>query len=318
MLVVNPNLCFDRTLAVDSFEVGTVSRPYDVKVTAGGKGVNVVRTASDLGVPADLVGFVAEGDGPRLLELLAGEQIVMHAVPVAGEVRSATIVLEQSGRATVLNEPGPVMTAADLDHLLTEVDVRLPVAGGPLVCSGSLPPGLPTSAYGRLVETARSHGVPTIVDAARDALLGSLPFAPDLVTPNLAEAEGIVSGVVTEAVEAEAVPVDEVRERAAAAAEGLVGRGARRAVVTAGAHGVCAAVDGSTTWIAAPPVSVVNPIGAGDSFAGGVAVGLGRGLDWLDAISYGVTVASAAVEMPGAGRVDAQRVTELFEAVTAR
>lgn len=315
MLVVNPNLCFDRTLAVDTFEVGTVSRPYDVKVTAGGKGVNVVRTASDLGAPAELVGLVAEGDGARLLELLAGEGIVMHAVSVAGEVRSATIILEQSGRATVLNEPGPAMDAADLDRLLAEVDVRLPVAGGPLVCSGSLPPGLPTSAYGRLVEIARGHGVPTIVDAARDALVGSLPFAPDLVTPNLAEAEGIVSGVVTEAVEAEAVPVDEVRERAAAAAEGLVGRGARRAVVTAGGHGVCAAIDGTTTWIAAPRVTVVNPIGAGDSFAAGVAVGLGRDLGWLEAIELGVTVASAAVEMPGAGRVDAQRVSELFEAV---
>lgn len=318
MLVVNPNLCFDRTLAVDLFEVGTVSRPYDVTVTAGGKGVNVVRTASDLGVPAELVGLVAEGDGPRLLELLAGERIAMHAVPVAGDVRSATIILERSGRATVLNEPGPAMGAADLDQLLAEVGVRLPVAGGPLVCSGSLPPGLPTSTYGRLVELARSHRVPSIVDAARDALLGSLSFAPDLVTPNLAEAEGIVSGAVTEPVEAETVPLDEVRERAAAAAEGLVARGARRAVVTAGGHGVCAAVDGSTTWIAAPRVSVVNPIGAGDSFAAGVAVGLGRGLGWLEAIELGVTVASAAVEMPGAGRVDTQRVTELFEAVATR
>ncbi|WP_332665616.1 1-phosphofructokinase family hexose kinase [Aeromicrobium sp.] len=317
MLVVNPNLCFDRTLAVDSFEVGTVSRPYDVKVTAGGKGVNVVRTASDLGAPAELVGLVAEGDGARLLELLTGERIVMHAVPVAGDVRSATIILELSGRATVLNEPGPAMSAVDLDHLVAEVDVRLPVAGGPLVCSGSLPPGLPVSAYGLLVELARRHDVPTIVDAARDALLGSLPFAPDLVTPNLAEAEGIVSGAVTEPVEAEAVPLDEVRKRAAAAAEGLVGRGARRAVVTAGGHGVCAAVDGATTWIPAPRVSVVNPIGAGDSFAAGVAVGLCRGLGWLEAIELGVTVASAAVEMPGAGRVDADRVTELTQAVKA-
>ncbi|KRC65298.1 hypothetical protein ASE12_11305 [Aeromicrobium sp. Root236] len=314
MLVVNPNLCFDRTVAVDSFEAGTVSRPYDVRVTAGGKGVNVVRTASDLGTPAELVGLVADGDGARLLELIAGEGITMHAVPVAGEVRSATIILEQSGRATVLNEPGPLMTDADLDHLLAEIDVRLPAAGGPLVCSGSLPPGLPTSTYGRLVELARSHGAPTIVDAARDALLGSLPYGPDLVTPNLAEAEGIVSGVVTEPVEAETVPIDEVRQRASAAATGLVSRGAQRAVVTAGGHGVCAAVEGSTTWIAAPRVSVVNPIGAGDSFAAGVAVGLGRGLDWLPAIEYGVTVASAAVEVPGAGRVDPRRVAELTQA----
>src|SRR5262245_11629074 len=51
VLVVNPNLCFDRTLWVDAFEAGTVSRPHRVAVTAGGKGVNVVRTLRDLGTP---------------------------------------------------------------------------------------------------------------------------------------------------------------------------------------------------------------------------------------------------------------------------
>lgn len=318
MLVVNPNLCFDRTLAVDTFEAGTVSRPYRVDVTAGGKGVNVVRTAADLDVTAVLTGFVAEHNGPELLTLLAGEGIDMRAVPVEGAVRSATIVLERSGRATVLNEPGPVMNESDLVRLMAEVGAQLPLAGGPLVCSGSLPPGLPATTYGRLVEIARGLGVPALVDAAREALIGSLAFSPDLVTPNLAEAEGIVSGVVTEAVEAEAMPLEQVRQRAEVAAEGLVSRGARRVVVTAGGHGVCAALDGSTTWIPAPRVKVVNPIGAGDSFVAGVAVGLGRGLGWLDAIAFGVSVASAAVETPGAGHVDAQRVDQLAIGVDAR
>lgn len=317
MLVVNPNLCFDRTLAVDTFEVGTVSRPFGVELTAGGKGVNVVRTAGDLDVAAVLTGFVAERGGANLLDLLTGEGIDIRAVGVAGAVRTATIVLERSGRATVLNEAGPTMDETDLLRLAAAVDAQLPLVGGPLVCSGSLPPGLPTSTYGRLVDIARGHGVPTLVDAAREALLGSLAFSPDLVTPNLAEAEGIVSGVVTESVEAEAVPLEQVRERAAAAAEGLVRRGARRAVVTAGGHGVCAALDGSTTWIPAPRVRVVNPIGAGDSFVAGVAVGLGRGFDWLDAIEFGVTVASAAVETPGAGHVDARRVESLSDGVDA-
>ena len=238
-----------------------------------------------------------------------------HCIAKGVDVRG--MMAEIYGRKTgVCHGKGGSMHIADLSKGMLGAN-GIVGAGGPLVCSGSLPPGLPVEAYGLLVETARRHGAATIVDAAREALLGSLPFEPDLVTPNLAEAEGIVSGVVTEPVEADSVPVDEVRERAAVAAQGLIARGARRAVVTAGGHGVCAAVDGSTTWIAAPRVSVVNPIGAGDSFAAGVAVGLGRDLGWLGAIELGVTVASAAVEMPGAGRVDADRVTELAEAVKA-
>ncbi|HEY6932205.1 MAG TPA: hexose kinase [Marmoricola sp.] len=317
MLVVNPNLCFDRTLRVDAFEAGTVSRPSQVQVSAGGKGVNVLRTVRDLGESGGLVGFVAEEDGARLLALLDGEGIHTVPVPVAGGVRSATIILEDSGRATVLNEPGPVLGAADLTRLRHVVDEQLAAYGGPLVCSGSLPPGLPVEAYGALTETAHAHGVPAIVDAARDALIATLPYGPDLVSPNLAEAEGIVSGAVTEQVHAEELDLEEVRKRAVEAAEGLLERGARHAVVTAGAHGAWAAGPGLDVWVDAPPVTVANPIGAGDSFAGGVAVALVRGLDWRDAVAHGIAVASAAVETVAAGRVDRARAEQLAAAVAA-
>ncbi len=311
MLVVNPNLCFDRTLTVEEFAVGTVSRPSSVVVSAGGKGVNVARTARDLGEPALLVGLLADREGRRLSELLRGEGLDFSPVPVAGEVRSATIVLESSGRATVLNEPGPVLGESDLDRLLAHVEAELASVGGPLVCSGSLPPGLPVDAFARLTTLGRRVDAAVVVDAARAALEATLPAGPDLVTPNLAEAEGLVSGTVVEDVETERTAKAEVVDRAAKAALGLVERGARRAVVTAGGHGVSAAVDGTTTWIDAPAVAVANPIGAGDSFTSGVAVALARGADWLDAVRHGVVVASAAVERHGAGRVDPTRVAAL-------
>lgn len=311
MLVVNPNLCFDRTLTVEEFAVGTVSRPSSVVVSAGGKGVNVARTARDLGESALLVGLLADREGQRLSELLRAEGLDFSPVPVTGEVRSATIVLERSGRATVLNEAGPTLDEADLDHLLAHVESRLGTVGGPLVCSGSLPPGLPVDTVARLTGVGRAMDAPVVIDAARAALEAALPAGPDLVTPNLAEAEGLVSGVVVEDVETERIAKDEVVERAAKAALGLVERGARRAVVTAGGHGVSAAVDGATTWIDSPVVTVANPIGAGDSFTSGVAVALARGAAWLDAVRHGVVVASAAVERHGAGRVDADRVAEL-------
>lgn len=311
MLVVNPNLCFDRTLTVEEFAVGTVSRPSSVVVSAGGKGVNVARTARDLGEPALLVGLLADREGQRLSELLRAEGLDFSPVPVAGEVRSATIVLETSGRATVLNEAGPELDETDLDRLLTHVASRLETVGGPLVCSGSLPPGLPVETVARLTAVGRAAQVPVVIDAARAALEAALPAGPDLVTPNLAEAEGLVSGVVVEDVETDRQAKDEIVERAAKAALGLVERGARRAVVTAGGHGVSAAVDGSTTWIDAPVVTVANPIGAGDSFTSGVAVALARGAEWIDAVRHGVLVASAAVERHGAGRVDPVRVADL-------
>lgn len=314
MLVTNPNLCVDRLLSVDTLAAGTVSRPSRVVVAAGGKGVNVLRTAADLGRPGTLVGLVPTQGGDALLGMLRDEGIATIRVPVAGAVRAAIIVLERSGRATVLNEPGPTLAAPDLDHLVAAVAEALPGHPGPLVCSGSLPPGLPVTTYGRLVAEARRHARPSVVDAAREALAAVLDFGPDVVTPNLAEAEGLTTGAVTEPADLEALPMAQVRERAVEAGTRLVERGAGAAAVTAGGHGVCLVEPGRHTWVPAHRVAVVNPIGAGDAFTGGLAVALEEGRPLADAVHYAVAVAGAAVEDVRAGHLDPARAAELASA----
>ncbi len=316
MLVVTPNLCFDRTLWVDVFEAGTVSRPHRVEVTAGGKGVNVARTLRDLGRTATLLGLLPQGQGPELVRLLEAEGADLLSVPVGGSVRSAAIILESSGRATVLNEPGPVLGDTEADDLLRALDSALVAAGRPSVvaCSGSLPPGLPDDTYGRVCEIVHAHGGTVVVDAARAALAASLPFGPDAVTPNLAEALSLLDGVTTEHSHHDDDP-ETSREQAADAARRLVERGARRAVVTVGEHGVAwVDVDGSAHWTPAHAVHLVNPIGAGDSFVGGLLAALDASDDWAAAVGHAVAVAGAAVEQSRAGRVDAARVEELLGA----
>jgi 1-phosphofructokinase family hexose kinase len=322
VLVVTPNLCFDRTLLVDTFSAGSITRPHTVRVTPGGKGVNVARTLLDLGLRSRLLGFVADRDREHFAALVADEGLDLVAVAVPGDLRCATIVFEASARATVLNEPGPVTGPADADRLCAAVDEELARGRATvLVCSGSLPPGLPEETYGRLAEIARGHGALGVVDAARDVLARTLPFAPDLVTPNLHEAEGVLHGRADESSHDDG-SVDEVRGRAGAAAAALVARGARHALVTAGAHGA-AFTDGSLeVWVPAPQVTVRNPIGAGDSLVGGLVAALAIAdrspePDWRDVVSQGVAVASAAVEVEGAGRVDARRARELASRVAA-
>lgn len=314
MIVVTPNLCVDRTHWLDHFATGTVSRPRRVLVTAGGKGVNVARTLRDLGRLPTVLGYRPAADGAGLERLLAAEGMASSLVEVPGELRSAIIVIEDGGRVTVLNEPGPTLTAAHRDALLERVAQRLQRSGARLVVgSGSLPPGLPADTYARLCRTARAHGAAVVVDTSRDALAAVLAAEPDLVTPNLAEAEGLVTGAVVEAAADEGDPAD-ARERAHLAARGLRAAGARRAVVTAGGHGAAYADAAGERWFDAPAVAVRNPIGAGDALVGGVADRLLAGADWVDAVRRGVLVASAAVEHPHAGRVDPGRVAQLVAA----
>ena len=112
MLIAGPNLTVDRTSTLPELRPGEVLRLADVVVTPGGKGLNVARAARSLGVPAALVAFLPGHMGRAAAALIAEEGVTLQGVPTAGELRSTSVILEPSGRATVLNEPGPPVSTS--------------------------------------------------------------------------------------------------------------------------------------------------------------------------------------------------------------
>ena len=309
MLIATPNITVDRTVRLRELRPGGVLRPYGAVVTAGGKGVNVGRVAAAFGRRPRLVSFRPEAGADVVARLFAVEPVQFVGVPVPGDVRVATIYLEDSGRVTVLNEPGPQITAEAWQRY--EQIVADELATGDhltLVCSGSLPPGVPDDGYGRLTRIGRRAGVRVVVDAARAALAGTLRAGPDLVTPNLAEAEGVLWGQSHEAVD-EGGP--DVAARACAAVTELCRRGARSAAVTAGAAGAAFGDEERVLWVPTVPTEVVNPIGAGDSFVGGLVEALEEGREGAEAVVFAVATATASVERELAGGVDPERARQL-------
>jgi 1-phosphofructokinase family hexose kinase len=307
MLIAGPNLTIDRTAVLGELRPGEVLRFDRVVVTPGGKGLNVARAARALGHPALLVSLVPGHTGRAAAALIAEEGIELSGVPCGDELRSTTIVQERGGRTTVLDEPGPRVDERRWADYENAVRGRL-TSRSVLVCSGSVPPGAPADAYGRLTTIAHTAGARSIVDAAGETLLRALDAAPDLVTPNLAEAEGAL-GLGTGG---DAPP------RALAAADALLRQGARTAVVTAGAAGAAVAADGVAEWITAPRVAEVrNPIGAGDAFLAALAGTWERGDELAAAARAGVAAGAASVESPTAGELDPERARALA-AVMAR
>jgi 1-phosphofructokinase family hexose kinase len=312
VVIAGPNLTIDRTLGIAELRAGEVLRFSRVVVTPGGKGVNVARLARAFGADAALVGFVPGRTGAAAAGLLGDEGVTLRGVAVEGEIRSTAVVLEDSGRVTVFNEPGPSLGPGDWERFEAEVADGL-VGARVLACSGSLPPSAPEDAYARLVGLARERGALSIVDVAGGQLGAALEAGADVVTPNLAEAEGLLLGRANETVEAG--DIDVVRSRAGAAARELVARGARHAVVTAAAAGAAIACADGAQWLVAPRVAAVrNPIGAGDALVGGVALALERGEAFARAASFGVACGAASVETDTAGVVVTDRVAELAAA----
>jgi 1-phosphofructokinase family hexose kinase len=297
MLVLGANLALDRTLRIARLVPGHVQRPESAVATAGGKSVNVLRAVAAHGVGATLVANLPGRAGGLLAELLHDEGHDVVPVRTAGEARTAVIILEADGRVTVLNEPGPELSPSDAAALLAALATALAAgldapAAGPrvLVASGSLPPGAADDTYARVVELGHRNHRLVVVDAARDALAGALAARPDVVSPNLAEAESVLWG--------------HPDESALDAATALRERGARAALVSAGRHGLAGADAAGAFWLPAARVGEVNPVGAGDALVGGLAVGLEAGLPLREAAAVGVATAAASVAHPLAGGVE--------------
>jgi 1-phosphofructokinase family hexose kinase len=308
MLIAGPNLTIDRTIRLAELRPGQVMRARAADVAAGGKGVNVVKLAALLGRPAELVSFLPEGRTGAVVEAwLAEAGVALKAVPVPGEVRSAAIMLEDSGRTTVLNEPGPPAAEPAWRTYTAKVEQRL-ASHGVLVCSGSTPPASPDDAYARLVRLASGRGLASIVDATGAALAAALEAAPELVAPNLAEAEELLTGQADHLVHA--APAG-LRSRATEAAAQLVRRGARSAIVTAGAAGLALARAEGERWFEAPAVDVQNAVGAGDALVAGLGCALERGEALEEAVLAGIASAAASAEQELPGRIDLARVDEL-------
>ena len=235
-------------------------------------------------------------------------------MPCGGELRSTMIVQERGGRTTVMNEPGPRVDERRWADYENAVRGRL-TSRSVLVCSGSVPPGAPADAYGRLTEIAHAAGARAVVDAAGSTLLRALDAAPDLVTPNLSEAEGSLGLGRGDGAAVESGA--DARPRAVAAAEALLRQGARAAVVTADAAGAAVAAGGLVEWIPAPRVAEVrNPIGAGDAFLAALAGVWEGGSSLGDAARAGVAAGAASVEHPTAGVLDPERARALAAVVS--
>ena len=136
--------------------------------------------------------------------LIAEEGVALRGVAVRGEIRSTSVDPRARRPRDRAQRAGAARSGAGDWERYEDGDRRRALADhGVLVCSGSLPPGAPPDAYGRLVAIARARGrARGRRRDGRDARRARSTPAPDVVTPNLAEAEGLLHGRADETVEA--------------------------------------------------------------------------------------------------------------------
>lgn len=306
ILTVTPNPALDYTVRVDSFEVGRRAKYRDAVIEPAGKGINVSRMVRRLGEATLALGFASGPTGDLLRQGLDQEGVPHEFVSLGGLTRiNLTLLTGPEGSATHLHGPGAPVSAADVRRLLDRVSEHLSRARV-LVLSGSLPPGMTAGVVADLVRLAREKNVRSMVDAEGELLAAAVGAKADLVKPNVLEA-GEFLGREVKGVDA-----------AVAAAREITARGAGAAVLTMRGEGAVAVSQGRAWHVGAPREDVVRAIGAGDSFAAGLAVGLLKGDALPEALRRAAAAGTATALHSGTGLGTREEVLRLLERTDLR
>ena len=221
---VTLNTSIDKAYQISSpLEVGEVQRVSTVIDVAGGKGLNCSRAISTCGEEVLATGFVGGNNGQLLCDLLEADGISEDFVRVATETRCCINVLEPSSRSTEFLEPGRQVTPAEVEALEGRL-AKLVERADVVTMNGSVPAGLPTDTYRRLVSAVRGQGKPCILDTSGELLLNGIKACPTMVKPNTDEIGAALGRTVS--------TIDEVVD----AARELHGRGDRKSTRLNSSH----------------------------------------------------------------------------------
>ena len=306
IVCVAPNPSIDRLFEVEALSPGRIHRPLALTAVAGGKGLNVARAVRTLGGEVLAVTLLAGHAGRWIADELARAGVPLDAQWGPGETRSSySIADRRTGRLTEFYERGPAIGREDWRAFEEAVAKALGVGGATVMTvSGSMPVGAPPDGHAQLVRLAAGADIAVVLDAGGEALAKALPVGP-IVKVNETEARAALG---------------RPRGRAAALAAELVERGAAAAVVTSGAAGAYLLDRGGTSgWLELPsPGAGRYPVGSGDAFMAGLALGLDRGTSLLDAARLGMGAGGANALIPGPGELDPAEAERLADQVTLR
>lgn len=307
IVTVTLNTAIDKTLSVPNFRLGRRHRTVEQTTMPGGKGVNVARVLKTLGAPVIATGLAGGATGTRIVDQLTQLSVLSDFVRIGEESRTNTAVIDPTtGEQTEINEKGPKVTPQEVELF---VDKLLYLAKGASLCvfAGSLPREVDTDIYAFLIRELRKLNVTTVVDTDGDPLRRAVRAEPDVVSPNMLEAEELVGHEFND---------DEDRTYAV---KEVCDMGAREALMTL--------PDGCFARMHPPheadPViyrvrvrgGAIEPratVGSGDAFLAGYVAARYQSKPVEEALAFAVACGAESTQHLGAGLVDPDRVQRLL------
>lgn len=254
--------------------------------TPGGKGANQAVAAAKLGIPTEFFGRVG-GDnyGEELITSLQRAGVKTNYLFTDSSANSgiAIITVDDKGDNEIIVVPG-----ANGQIQKTDIIRLKQILPGKTALLLQLE--IPLFAVVAAAKTAKAAGVMVILDPAPTQANIPEELFPlvDIITPNEVEAAQLVGFTV------------DSQKSAILAAEKLLTRGVKNAIVKLGEKGVVCATAEETFFVPAFAVNAVDTVAAGDAFNGALAAALCEGLSLPQGVVWGAAAGALAATKAGA------------------
>lgn len=297
-LTVNPAV--DRIVTVDRLVFEDRAYIESTTEAAGGRGINVSRVLSRFGAKTTAITLAGRDVGRKFEQELQHDSFDKEIVKIRSNIRLNIAISDHQGLSVKLNERGPKLSKIEQDRIFRAVENLLPNASWLMLC-GSMPPGMDSHLYNRMIRLAAEKGVETFLDTDGDALLQSLEAQPTIVKPNQSEAERLLNtALITRSQQIDAV-------------QHIKALGPRSVVLSLGSRGAIAATTSEGVLEVIPPqVQSLCPIGAGDAMSAAIVWALTKGQSFGDALRWGVAAGTASSKLPGIALANLEQTKEVY------
>jgi ribokinase len=254
--------------------------------TPGGKGANQAVALAKLEIPTLMIGRVGNDTfGAELIKNLQISGVHTGNILIDKSVSSrvAVITVDHAGDNNIIVIPGANVK-------VNQEDVKKLSYLLPIVTAILLQLEIPIKAVVAAAQAAKNVNIIVILDPApvQSQLPDELYQLIDIITPNEIEASQLVGFLVNG------------EETAAKAANILLQRGVKCAVIKLGAKDVYCTTMEEAFFTPAFPVHAIDTVAAGDAFNGGLAGALFHRLRLWEAVVWGAATGALATTKSGA------------------
>lgn len=303
VITVTMNPAIDKTVEIEALQPGGLNRILKVEYDAGGKGINVSKTIYELGGESIATGFLGGNSGKTIENVLNEKNIRHDFIWVEGETRTNTKVFEKNGAVTELNEPGPVITEAQVEELLKKLE-SYAEEGTLFILAGSIPTGVDKGIYAKITRLAHEKGAQVLMDADGELFRQALEAAPDIIKPNRVELEEY-AGVDYRASHEELLEM----------AKKLMEKGIHTVAVSMGKSGAMFVKGDYEVKCPALSVKAHSTVGAGDAMVAALAYAWDQKLGDEETVALCMATSAGAVTTVGTKPPSKELVETLKEQV---